>query len=259
MNQGFIKIWRKSLDGGWLQNPVLWTFWSWCLLKASHKIIVVKISFQEVTLQPGQFIFGRKKASEELRMSEWKIRSCLDFLRKAGNLTIKTTNKFSIISITNWNSYQGEAEKSSQQNHQQPTSNPPQTRMNKNEKNNPNEISKEISEFIRQVFPSVEGMEMFKKTLKAISSTRKTKQIAPTVVLKLLHEIRKYPEGQIIAGMKTYLERDYCRQGKKEAYLLGIIRNQKIDFSTGQKLKTTGSSLLDSYYQNKVAGVEGIQ
>ena len=83
MNRGYVKLWRKSLDGGWLQNPELWTFWTWCLLKASHKVIVVKVGFQEITLQPGQFIFGRKKASKELKMSERKIRTCIDSFEKS--------------------------------------------------------------------------------------------------------------------------------------------------------------------------------
>jgi hypothetical protein len=255
MNRGYVKFWRKSLDGNWLQNHALWAFWSWCLLKASHKVIAVKISFQEITLQPGEFIFGRKKASEELRMSEGKIRSCLEFLKRAGNLTVKTTNKFSIISITNWNSYQGEAEKTSQQNHQQPASNLPQTRMNRIKKNNQQEISGEISALTNQIFSTVEGVEFFNETLKAIASTRKTNRLSPSIILSLLQNLRKYPEAQVIAGMKTYLDRDYCRQGKKEAYLFGIIRNQKVDSAPYQNFKLSGSSLLDAYYRDKaVAG-----
>lgn len=131
MNRGYVKLWRKSLEGGWLQNPELWTFWTWCLLKASHKVIVVRVGFQEITLEPGQFVFGRLKASKELKMSERKIRSCIDFLRKAENLTIKTTNKFSIITIVNWTIYQGDDLEYDQQNGQPATSKRPQTRINK--------------------------------------------------------------------------------------------------------------------------------
>lgn len=109
MREGYIKLWRKSLDNGWLKNHDLWVFWSYCLLRANHTSVIVKIGFQEIPLQAGQFIFGRVQAAKDLAMSEWKIRNCLDFLKKAGNLTIKTTNKFSIITIVNWDTYQGDS------------------------------------------------------------------------------------------------------------------------------------------------------
>lgn len=107
MNRGYVKLWRKSLDSGWLQNPELWAFWSWCLLRASHKVMRINVGFQEITLQPGEFVFGRNKASIELKMTEKRVRTCLEFLRKKGNLTISATNKFSIVTITHWDQYQG--------------------------------------------------------------------------------------------------------------------------------------------------------
>jgi len=37
MQRGYVKLWRKSIDGGWLSNHKLWVFWCWALIKASHK------------------------------------------------------------------------------------------------------------------------------------------------------------------------------------------------------------------------------
>jgi len=89
-----------------IKNHKLWAFWTWSLLKASHKQYTQKVGFQEINIEPGQFIFGRKAAAEELGISEQSIRTCLMFLIKSKNLTSKTTNKFSIISIVNWSIYQ---------------------------------------------------------------------------------------------------------------------------------------------------------
>ena len=108
MNRGYVRLWRKSLDAGWIRNHKLWAFWSYCLLKASYKEYDAIVGLQIIHLLPGQFIFGRKKASKETGLTEQQIRTILAFLRKAGNLTIKTTNKFSIITIINWPTYQGD-------------------------------------------------------------------------------------------------------------------------------------------------------
>ena len=108
MSTGYIKLWRKSLESGWLQNHKLWVFWSYCLLKATYKPCSIIVGCQQVQLEPGQFVFGRKKAAQETKLSEREVRTCIDFLSKAKNLTIKATNKFSIITLINWDFYQSE-------------------------------------------------------------------------------------------------------------------------------------------------------
>lgn len=101
---------------GWFRNHNVVIFWIYCLLKATHKPVTVTVGFQQVPLQAGQFVFGRKKAAEETGLSEREIRTCLEFLKKAGSLTIKPTNKFSIITIVNWHIYQNTKVESDQQN-----------------------------------------------------------------------------------------------------------------------------------------------
>jgi len=161
MNRGYVKMWRKSIEGGWLTNHKLWAFWCWCLIKASHKECDVIVGYQKVHLMPGDFIFGRKTASKELGMSERSIRTILDFLKSSQNLTIKTTNKFSIISIINWSTYQQDAEQNDQQNDQPPTSHRPATDQpvatNKNVKNVKNNNTSSPEQFIS--IPIQRGLE----------------------------------------------------------------------------------------------------
>jgi len=107
VNRGYVKLWRKTLDTQGAQNPKFLAFWAWCLLKASHKRCTVMVGNQLVHLEPGQFIFGRKKASRETGLSEREIRTAVAFWVSVGNLTIKATNKFSVITIINWPIYQG--------------------------------------------------------------------------------------------------------------------------------------------------------
>ena len=124
MDRGYVKFWRKTTDSGFLQNPNLFTFWAWCLFKASHKKRNQLVGMTMVELQPGQFIFGRKAAASELKMSQQTIRTCLKKLEMFENLTIKSTNKFSIITIINWDTYQSSDEKITiKSTNSQPTSN----------------------------------------------------------------------------------------------------------------------------------------
>jgi hypothetical protein len=127
MNRGYVRLWRRSLDAGWIKNPKLWAFWCYCLMRATHKEYDAVVGLQTVHLKPGQLIFGRRRTASETGLTEREIRTILTFLTKSGNLTIKTTNKYSVITIVNWHIYQGGNEDNDQHTDQQVTSRRPHT------------------------------------------------------------------------------------------------------------------------------------
>jgi len=131
MNNGYIKLWRKSLDDGWLKNHKLWVLWCWCLMRAAHSERDIIVGNSRIRLLPGDFVFGRNSLAAELGMSVQSLRTMLKFLKNQKNITIKSTNKFSICSIVNWSTYQQDILSTNQLSHQpanqQLTSNQPAT------------------------------------------------------------------------------------------------------------------------------------
>ncbi len=250
--EGWIKLYRQLLDSRAFHDPVLLKVWIWCLLKASHKEQFVLIrtgrGMTTVSLKPGEFLFGRHQGSKELSLSPSTLYRKIQCLCVLAMIALKPDTHFSIVTILNWETFQGEWT-----GNRTPNGHPKNTYKNdKNvKKKPPDEISSEISLLTDKLFSSNEGKELFTNTIKAISSTRKTNRVSPSVILKLLQDFQKYSEGQILTGMKTYLEKGYHTQGKKEPYLLGIIRNLKSDPSPTPEPKSTGSSLLDAYYRKQ--------
>lgn len=112
MERGFVKLWRCSLDSLVWNNDGLWKAWCWCLMKASYKERWEKIQtgkgWTEVHLLPGQFIFGRLSAANACQTEQSNIRNRIEKLKRAGNIDIKPDTHFSIITIRNWETYQGE-------------------------------------------------------------------------------------------------------------------------------------------------------
>jgi hypothetical protein len=139
---GWIKLHRKLKNSLVFDNPDLLKVWIWCLLKATHDDYIQMIGLQEVELEKGQFIFGRKVAANELKMSESKTYRLIKKLETMQNLNIKANNKYSIITIANWELYQSDSNNSEQQFEQQMnnkrTTNEQQMNTNKNIKNNKN-------------------------------------------------------------------------------------------------------------------------
>lgn len=122
---------------------------------------------------------------------------------------------------------------------------------NRNE-TNPSEISDEISVLSSKLFLGKESL--FQEVIKAISSTRKTGKLSQGVILSLLQSLGKFPQEKIKAGIQTYLDREYWKEGKDEKYLIGIIRNESKKPLQPQGFKSTGSPLLDSYYRKQAKG-----
>ena len=127
------------------------TVWVWCLLKATHKGYKFPFNGKDIELAPGQFITGREAGAKESLTSTMSWRTCIAYLKSTNRITIKVTNKFTIISIVNWEGYQKLTNKKDTQltNHQ-PTTNQQLTTYNttKNGKNDKNTTT-EVSHFLK--------------------------------------------------------------------------------------------------------------
>lgn len=106
MERGWIRLYRKTLDCGILQNPHVWQLFGYILLNAAPKPIGIDARGELVKLQPGQLIFGRLKAANELKCSEQNIRTALKYLEKNEIITIRATKRYSLITVINWDTYQ---------------------------------------------------------------------------------------------------------------------------------------------------------
>lgn len=105
--QGWVKLHRALLDWEWYDDVHMVRLFLHLLLKANHK----ENQWRGTTIPAGSFITGRKVLADETGLSERQIRTCLSRLKSTGEIAIKTTNKYSHVTLTNWASYQLEDDK----------------------------------------------------------------------------------------------------------------------------------------------------
>ena len=153
--EGFIYLHRTLLNWEWVDDPVILKVFIFCLLKANHK----ENKWQGIVVERGSFITSIGKFSKELNISEMQLRNCIKKLKKSECITSKTTNKYTYISICNYDTYQTYEKDKQQANEQtnnkqitnkQQTNNK-QITTNKNDKNKKNDkninlIDKSIKE-----------------------------------------------------------------------------------------------------------------
>ena len=155
-DEGWIKLYRKSIHSQVFQNEGLWKIWTWCLLKANQEDKWVSIrtgkGTSEIFVKRGQFVFGRKTAAKELRMDESTIYKRMQKLENMENLNTKSDTHCSVVTLLSWDTYQSihEVEVTPKVT---PKEHPSNTNKNdKNEKNLKNGRKKESDPRVKEFF-----------------------------------------------------------------------------------------------------------
>ena len=117
--EGYIKVWRKFMQTSFYQDSYAVHLAIHLLLKANHKDMKITFNKKELEIKRGQCIVGRNKLHLETGISASTARNKLELLANVHFLDIKPNNKFSLVSICNYNGYQNVIGNFGQQNGQQ--------------------------------------------------------------------------------------------------------------------------------------------
>lgn len=102
MNGGYIKLYKKMENWQWYKESTTLHLFIDLLLDANFE--ESKIGFQ--IIKRGQCLTSLKRMSLRTGLSYRQIRTCLDKLQKSGEIDKQSTNRYSIITINNYNDYQ---------------------------------------------------------------------------------------------------------------------------------------------------------
>ena len=108
---GWIKLHRQIAESRVFGNADLLQVWLYCLIRASHSGQWVTITTgrgkTDIQVLPGQFIYGRNIVARAIGISPSTLRNRIAKLARLGNITVKADTHCSIITICNWDKYQG--------------------------------------------------------------------------------------------------------------------------------------------------------
>lgn len=181
-DSGWIKSYRKLKSDGWFKNLAFAGFWHWCLQSAAFKDSMVFVGMQRIHLKPGQFVFSYKIAMSETDVSMRTARTYIERLKNDKQIDIQTTNKYSIITIINWDTYQDVSNSSDKQTDKQTDKQPTSNRQTKGvipiiEEYKEDKEVKEINIYARENAPLTD-IQNSKKTKK---QTETKTEYAPAV------------------------------------------------------------------------------
>lgn len=102
MEGGWIKLYRKMTQWEWYKTPHMFHLFGHLLLTANRK----DEKWKGKTIKRGQRMFGYRKLSQETGISVRSIRTCIERLKSTHEVTIESTQQYSIVTVCNYEDYQ---------------------------------------------------------------------------------------------------------------------------------------------------------
>ena len=185
---GWILLSRKLLDWQWFDKAEMVKLWLYILLSAN----IEDKKWQGIEIKRGQLVTSVQHLTEALHLTTQQVRTALKRLQDGGEITTKTTNHFTLITICNFTIYQDYDPTQQQTNNKpitnkQQTNNKPITTTKQLTINNNNTLSltraREENEktFSQNGQPETSDLET-ETTEKEKSSAQKEKEFEPPTV-----------------------------------------------------------------------------
>ncbi len=102
--KGYIKIHRKFRDWEWYSEPVVKDVFLHLLITASWE----DSRYKGHEIKAGQTIITVSGLANELGVSTRQVRTAIEKLESTGEITRKTTNRFTVVTVENWSFYQAD-------------------------------------------------------------------------------------------------------------------------------------------------------
>lgn len=105
-DSGWIKVHTSLLDWEWFDDSRMLKVWMYLLLSANRR----DQKWHGMVIPRGSLVTSQTHLSEVLHLSTREIRTALERLKATGEVTGKTTNKFSVLTICKYANYQTDDE-----------------------------------------------------------------------------------------------------------------------------------------------------
>jgi len=102
VDETYIKLFRGIEKWEWYTDANTFRLFMHLLIRANYKAS----SFRGHDIPAGSIITGYPALAKQLNLTVRNVRTAISHLKTTGEVTVKVTSKFSIVTIVNWGEYQ---------------------------------------------------------------------------------------------------------------------------------------------------------
>ena len=203
---GWLKLYRSILDSAVFQDAEVLKVWIWLLCNVAFEQHDTICYGKVISLKPGQIATGRKKISQCTDLNENKVYRALTALKILGNIEIKSTNKYSIITVVNWDKYQDENGKRTANEQQTNSKTTTEEQQDNSKRTQHKNGKKEKNIYICSFFQSV-----WDEYPKKLGKNKITKAA--------MEQLEEAGESTVMGAVRNYSEK-IKRDGTDEKYIM---------------------------------------
>lgn len=100
-SKGFMRLHRQLIDWEWFDNSQMVHVWIYFLLKANYQ----DSKWHGIDIPRGSFITSLDTICKDTGLSLQNVRTCMNKLKSTGEITTKSTNRYSVITICKYETY----------------------------------------------------------------------------------------------------------------------------------------------------------
>lgn len=104
---GWIKLYRKLIEWEWYKDTNVKVVFLHLLLLANHE----DKKWQGITIKRGQLVTSYDKIASGTGLSLARVRTAISKLKMTHEITTQITNKYTLVTIENFDKFQGEDKK----------------------------------------------------------------------------------------------------------------------------------------------------
>jgi len=221
-SNGYIKLHRKIVHTSFYRDSLAVHLAMHLLVSAAHKPYKQVIGGEEVMVDRGSLITGRYALAKDLGADPYAIYRKMRMLSRIGFLHTKTNNKYSIVSICNYESYQSatasSAQQFAQQVHSKCTTDAQVVHTNKKDKKDKNTLTSDDLTFKEVVWPF---WEYFKE-----KTGQKNLALLPHRKEIILRRLKDHKVEDLKAAVDNFSQDDWPDRNKfmELKYCIGVVR-----------------------------------
>lgn len=141
--QGWVSFHRKIEEWEWYDDANTFRLFFHLVLKANHK----DNKWRGIDIKRGELVTSNEQLAKQLKLTVSKIRTSLNKLKSTREITIKTTNKNTVVTVVNYGLYQSTDAEIATKTTNKSQSNDNQIATNNNDNNENNDKKKVIKRF----------------------------------------------------------------------------------------------------------------
>lgn len=115
MHRGYVNIYRKIEDWGWYRDSNTSRVFIHLILETNHRDNV----FLGTLIKRGSVAISYDRIADKLGLTRKQVRIAMDHLKKSGEISTKRMSKYLLVTLTNYDLYQYQDEKTSNEGQDQ--------------------------------------------------------------------------------------------------------------------------------------------